>query len=418
MDILMKSKPILFHNSDFQTIQIKVLFPFEEDIEQLANISLLPSMLHYMNEIYPSEEEFQLAKKELYILSLRCSKTIIGTTGCFVFNLVVPTIEALGKNLLEKQIQFLHDVIYRPLIIDDGFSSFELEREKKNLENGISNAFKNMHSYQDIHIRKYMDTDGFLSRDIAWHPDLISQVTPKSIYKYYYDNIVMNQPVVYIMGDDKNDEIFSLCQKHLYSKKYSDVFREGHFHYFLKPREQVLTIEEDTIFKDSSLSIVYKVKDMKKEDKVMLLLVRDLLSSLSSRLLSQKLRDERDLIYSSKVIAYPHYGAFEITAFIQKKHRNEVERAIYEVIEDIQKEDIIDPLFQNIKERKRINLIRKLDNKYLLFEDFILHDLGIDLTMEENYEIVQNISTHELCSFIKRFQLDTVYFLKESENHE
>ncbi len=409
------SSPIFYQNDDFQTIQIRVLFPFEENENDLAKTVLLPSMLNFMNQKYPKEDLFQIAKKEKYILSARCHSTIIGTTGCFIFDLIIPTADALGKKIYQEQIQFFKEMIYHPLIIDKGFSSFELDREKKNLRNAIENSFKNMHSYQDIMVRKHMDTLGVLSRDIAWHPELIDSLTPQDLYQYYSEFIYQKRPIIYIMGNDSSREIVSICEKKLIQKDVQSYMIEKHFDYFLAPRKTYLVIEEESEFRDSSLSFIYKVKDMSTSDKVYIILVKDLLSSLSSSLLRKKLREEQELIYSSKVISYLHYGALEVTAFIRKEDYNKAYQTMMELMEELKKEDVIAPLLHNIKERKRINLYRKLDNKYLILDDYILHDLDIDATLEEYYEMIQKITAHKLSLFIDRLLLDTIYFLKEKK---
>jgi hypothetical protein len=44
--------------------------------------------------------------------------------------------------------------------------------------------------------------------------------------------------------------------------------------------------------------------------------------------------------------------------------------------------------------------------------------LGIDITLDEYYEIMKNITADDICLFLDRLQLDTVYFLKEGEIDE
>jgi len=111
--IRMSSLPTILESKDFQSVQIKVLFPFEEKTEDLAKIELLPKLLNYMNNKYPTEEEFQLAKKKLYILRTGCFENIMGTLGVFSFTLVIPDVKSLGKDLLEEQIKFFREIIYK-----------------------------------------------------------------------------------------------------------------------------------------------------------------------------------------------------------------------------------------------------------------------------------------------------------------
>ena len=55
------------------------------------------------------------------------------------------------------------------------------------------------------------------------------------------------------------------------------------------------------------------------------------------------------------------------------------------VIEDLKNVELVTPLLENIKERKRLNLLRMLDDKFALLSDFIVEDLGFDDTIEELY---------------------------------
>jgi len=414
--IRMSSLPTILESKDFQSVQIKVLFPFEEKTEDLAKIELLPKLLNYMNNKYPTEEEFQLAKKKLYILRTGCFENIMGTLGVFSFTLVIPDVKSLGKDLLEEQIKFFREIIYNPKVSNGRFDEFELEREKTNLKMGMKNALKNIYPYHSIKLRKLIDDEGILSRDLINNQELIDEVTEENLYEYYLKVIKNNQPVIYIMGDVDSKKIKNLCQKYLLEKKFKNKEFLGNIYYYLKPRENVLEIEEPSSFNDSILSIVYKIKDMKKEDIIYLNTIRDLLSSGSSRLLNEKLRDENDLIYSSRVNTYPHFGAFEITVFINKNNVSLAKEKIFDVMNDLKNEEITYKRLENIRNRKRINLKRQLDDKYSLFEEFILKDLDLDITANEYYNQFKKITSLDVCNFVDRMVLDTVYFLKEGEN--
>ena len=89
---------------------------------------------------------------------------------------------------------------------------------------------------------------------------------------------------------------------------------------------------------------------------------------------------------------------------------------ILEVIEDLKNVELVTPLLENIKERKRLNLLRMLDDKFALLSDFIVEDLGFDDTIEELYNKSLKVTAEDIANFIDRLVLDTVYFLKEEEH--
>lgn len=415
--IVMDNKPKLLENKDFQTIVIKVMFPFVENNDTLAKEHLLPNMLKYMNNKYPSEEKFSIARRNLYILNSSCWRTVIGDDGCFSFNFIIPDVYSLRKDILDEQFEFFRDFIYNPLIINGGFNEFELEREKKNIKTAMGNAMKRMQAYHSIKLKKIIDNENTaFSRDLIYNQELLDDVTPQNLYQYYLDNIYNNQPVIYVFGNINKKRVTDLCNKYLFRKKFENKTIKVKLDYFLKPRKKVLEIEENSAFKDSAISFIYKVKDMKDEDEYYLNLVRDLLTSLSSRLLSKKLRDENELVYSDIVNSYPHFGLLEITCYINIRNVDLVKKKVFEVIEELKNPNFFAQYLENLKRRNRLNLIKRLDNKLLLFDDFIISDLGIHESDEEYYKKVEKIEADEIVRFMDRLVLDTIYFLKEEEH--
>lgn len=412
----MNPTPIILNNTDFQTIIVTVMFPFEETVADLAKIQLLPNMLNKMNNKYPSEETWQLAKKKAYILRTNCSKSVIGTTGCFSFDLVIPDVKSLEKDVLDKQFSLFSELIYNPKVSNNQFGEEELTREIDNVKLGMDNALKNIRPYHSIKLRELVDDEGILSRGLIHHQELLDEITPVNLYEYYLKVIKNAQPVIYIMGDVDSKRITSLCEKYLYQKKFELKTYNANFDNFLKPRKDILNIEEDSTFKDSVFSLVYKVKDMCHDDVILLNALRDILASMSSRLLAEKLRDENDLIYSSKVMIYPHFGLFEITVCINKNNIDLVKEKLFELIDEFKNKDLITKSLNNIKERKRVDLMRQLDDKFFLFDDFVFNDLGVDITFQEYYEKYIMLTAKDISNFVDRLVLDTTYFLKEGND--
>ena len=120
--LTIQTNPIFIKNENFQTILINVIYPYQENEKDLAKQKLLPAMLAYMTEKYPTEEDFQKALKENYILSYSTRQLTIGTTSAFNFHLEIPDKKTLKENILEEQIKLLSSdgmLIKRPLLITD-----------------------------------------------------------------------------------------------------------------------------------------------------------------------------------------------------------------------------------------------------------------------------------------------------------
>ena len=417
--LTLPTKPIFIKNENFQTILINIIFPYQEKEEELAKQALLPAMLVYMTEKYPTEEVFQKQLKENYILSYSARQITIGTTAAFNFHLEIPDKKTLKKDVIEKQVELFSEAIFHPKIENEGFDNFELKREKENLKLKIRNSEKSFKAYLSNQTAKLADNEGIFSRNLKDHLSQIDEITPQNLYDYWKEKIKNNTPIIFIMGNIEEKEITPIIEKYFikYDKEYQTL-ETDYIHYLTPYRTTPQKITEEKEFRDSAISLIYKVKDMKQEDNILLSLVHSLLTSLSSRLLNKKLRDEYNLIYSSEVTFFPNYGLLKITAYINPKNKDIVEEKIKEVLNSLKNQNKITPLLEKIKERRRINLIRSLDNKYSIMNDNIFKTLKIDYTSEESYNLLKEKTAKDVAEFIDRLSLDTTYFLKESDKNE
>ena len=410
------TNPTLIKNENFETIIISVIFPYQEKIEELAKQALLPAMLMYMNEEYPTEEEFQKALKENYIVDYFAKQITVGTSNSFAFYLVIPDKLTLKKDYIEKQISFLEKCLYHPKLINEEFDNFELDREKENLLIKLKNTDKSFHAYQTKKLHKLVDNEGIFSRSLYDHQELIEKLTSKELYKFYQEKIKNNHPLIFILGNIEKQTILPIIKKYFPTLKEQETLKTNYRHYLKPFRITPQEITEEKKFKDSSLSLVYKVENMKKEDTILLGLLKNILTSQSTRLLSKKLRDEYNLVYSSYTTFYPNFGIFEITAYINPLNKDLALEKILEVMNDIKQEKELRPLIEKIIRRRKTILIRSLDNKYSILTNEIYKKLDIAYTDKESYDLLTKVTEEDLLEFLSRLKLDTIYFLKEMQD--
>ena len=406
------------HNSDFKTILIKIMFPFEITKENLAFNTMLPPMLSYMTKNYPNEQDLIMEKKKRYLLSSYIYNSSIGLNGFLCYDFTLPDNSCLNDNYFESQFELMEEIIYNPKVINNSFDKTEFERELKNLELGLDSIDKNMRSYQHTKLLNLIDDEGILSLSLYNNRDLIENVNASNLYDYY-KSIIKNTPFIFVFGDLEEDEFNKLFNKYIIKNNKKEIIINDHYNNYLNNyKKEYSYYEEKKDFKDSSLSVVYKIKDFDKDDIKYLYVVKGILNSLSTRLLDNKLRDKHDLVYGSRCCSFKHYGLFEITAFINKNNKNLVFEKILEVMNEIKNEEYIKPFIDKVIEGERISLLKRKDLKYGLFDDFIFDYLKINISKNELYKSLLNIKSSEVVNFINRFIIDTVYFLEEGDNND
>ena len=273
---------------------------------------------------------------------------------------------------------------------------------------------KNLNVYHSVKLVEHADTEGTLSRNISNHQWLIDECTRQGVYEYYKNNILNNSPIVFVFGNFDDEKVTSLCKKYLLKDEV--ISYDEDYNHFLEPRDEVNVVDEKSDFKDSALSMVYKVKDMTENDFHKLTLVNGLLSSASSRLLMKKLRDEEEIVYSAFSSSNMRAGILFIDCYINKNNKDLAISKIKEVMESLKNPEFIKPFLDNIIERSRLNLLRLLDDKNILLDEVVVKTLGFDITNKEKYELIKNMSSEEISEFMNRLVLDTVYFLEEEEH--
>lgn len=412
-EVLIKNKPIFFENKDFKTIQVKVIFPFKKDENDYAMVQILPGLLHLFTNNYTTEKEFAMELDRNLVLACFCINSGIGNTNYFSFNMSVPDTFSIDDNLLDRQFELFSDMIYNPKSKNNKFYEEDVKREVESLRVNMKKLLDDTINYSIIHGKREVDDQGILSSSIYNHLEQIDLINSSNTYKFYLDKVFNNNPLIYVFGNVNKKEITDLCNKYLYRNNFKDYKLNIDSRFYLKTRDTVNNIVEESSFRNSVVSLYYKVKDMTIEDEIYISMIKELLSSGSSRLLNKKLRDENDYVYSSFVISYNHFGVLGIIASINKNNVDDVVLKIKEVINELKNEDVVNEVLDNIKDRKRIGLIRLLDDKSSLFQDYITKDFGVDLSSSEFYEKLNKINAHDISLFVDRLVLDTIYFLKE-----
>ena len=177
------------------------------------------------------------------------------------------------------------------------------------------------------------------------------------------------------------------------------------------------SIVENKKFNQSAIALVYKVKDMKPSDRITLNVIKLLLTSTSTRLLINKLREQEQLVYSADASNRYFYGFLRIRAYVDADKLDYTKDKILEVMEDLKNEKLITPLIPRIVEEYKVIRLESLDNKQYLLDDIMDEFFEIDDNPENVLKQIENVSFKDIKQLVNRLVLDTIYYIKE-DSHE
>lgn len=407
------TKNISFCKNDISfTNYIELWYKIDSSDELIAKRALLPRLLLSTSKKYSNASDMDRAKTLHYILNNQSGTGIVGNCKFFKFSFEIPQKRKIKDVDLLKSLEFMLDIIYHPNVKDDEF--VEYDDKLKILKSNMEHIAKDKVDATIEKLNALLDEDGSLTNYLYHHQDQLEQLTSKEEYEFY-KTVVNQKPFIFLFGNEELKESEAFFQK--YFAKYSDievdVERENHY---LTLHNQVQEIEETKPYHESLLFLIYKVENMKEEDEKYLMLIKDLLTYKSTNLLHKKLRTEKKLVYHASCILEVKHGSLAIVGGIHRDNKEEMMDAVNELFESFCDEDKIKELLPNLHEEYECNLIRNLDSKSYMRNEFLDKYFNIAKTDKEIIEELKTITALELKEFMKRLKLDYIYFLRGEED--
>lgn len=413
--VAVKKEINVLKTNTFHKIVIDFIFPCQRNEDFSIYGNLLVRMLTKKTNKYPEEEAFSNALIENYVMNFSFAKANCGENWFYTYRVIIPDNEVLKDKEYnyEKTLKFILEAIYEPYALKESFYESEIENAKNKLKLYIEKDFKNINRYASIRMEELVDDVGYFNDALYKHKDEMEKITSINLFRYYKNVIQRKCPLVFVVGNIKEDFVKTL-EKILPNKENVNFIP-----YEVKPfipRKKVRIESEVKEYNQSIVKMAYKIKNYKKEDEGMLELLRFLLSSQSSRVLSDYLRERDKLVYVVGSDYHAYHGLFLITAQIYRDKKEQTINTIKEIMELLEDASFVKGKIENIKERKRINLERQNDSFASIVDDFQIGYFKTHDTLVEEYEKLKKVTAEEFIMFMKRLKLDTIYYLEGSKD--
>ncbi|MBQ9071917.1 MAG: insulinase family protein [Bacilli bacterium] len=415
--IILKSTPYIIKKKGFSTIEFVFIYSCKYSKEYIPYLPLLRQLLLNTSKKYKTEKEYRQAYDEKFIISNRVNTFVFNDNLYFEFRLVVPDPKKVKDFDMNSAFEFFIDTIYNPNIIDEEFNKECFDREKRFLQSNVKNSKKNVYekSYQSF--LNIVDDIGVLKDNIYNNIDLLEKANSKQLYNIYKDNILNNNPIIFVSGDVDKD-INNFIKKYIKVNNEKIIIEKNYSNY-LKPFDELKEVDEVSSDHESVLYIAYKVKNMTEEDELYLGIIKNILGHGSNDLIFKELRMNKKLIYSSNTWMRKRAGLLVIESYINNTSKEKVVTSVKSVIKKLKDEEILLSYMEKLISDLEFNLIRSKDSRVKDLNDFIDEKLGIGYSLETVLEMYKNdFDMKKLLNLLDRLTLDTIYFLRGEFNEE
>ena len=390
------NEPIIIKNYEFRKCILFISFPIYDYKEE--ELKILKDVIFDRSEKYDTKRKLAIACINNYCLSYRSKISFIGNNAFLEFALIYPSVASLKKDVLQDNLLFAREMIFNPYL-ENGVFSEKLVRESIEMyKESVKNKLKRYDGYCQYKNDLLIDENDYLVSKVFKDLSLLSNVTSERLYNVY-KKIISGPPLTFLIGNVDEKKSKELVKEIILDNKISNVKFETDYNVYVKNiSNSVEVVRENSEFSTSSVCCNYKVRDMCcYRDRVLLTIVKNLLSSNNSDVLFNYLRNDNDLVYRTNAYTYG-FGTLSLISFTGSKNIDMIFELYEKAMNYISDINYIESRLPLFTEKARID--NELDKEELSTILFDYVDKYLGYSNEKYYDVIKSIKPLEVKDFI------------------
>lgn len=402
----------LIKNENFKSVMIKVFFREPIKRENITIHNFLTTMLTFSTKKYNTKRKMVLKTQDLYSAHISSRDSRLGNTLNTSFTLTTLKDKYTEKGNLEKSIEFLRDVIYRPNVKDNAFDSKSFNIIMNQACLTLSSIKEDPSTYSIIRMNEVMDKDSPLSFRTFGYLEDLKNITKENLYTYYKEMIENDDMDIYVIGDIDFEETDKLIRKYFKSTKFKKT-RKDFILDDKKARRKYQIVKEENESNQSKLAIgcrSYKLTEY--ERNYPLTIFNIILGGGPDSKLFMNVREKNSLCYYINSIPNKLDNTLLIRAGINNSDFKKCLKLIEKEMNDIRKGKFSDKDINKAKEMylTAIDEIKESESE-IISSYYMIELLGTD-DLETKVEKMKNVTKDEIIKVAKKIKIDTVYMLE------
>ncbi len=411
------------NTNKFKTNLIAIFLSTPLIRENVTKNSLLVSVLRRGCEKYRTQEEISKKLEEMYGAEFNCGLDKIGKNHVLKFYIESINDEFLpqnGENMLKQSMDILSEIIFNPLIQDEGFNEEYINQEKENVKQIIEAKKDNKANYAIFRCVEEMYKNKPEGLYKYGYTEDLEEINTKNLYSYYNQLINTCKIDIFISGKLDGIEVEKLVQE---NENISKLQERSPLFTVNKPEQkngekEENEVEEKLDVTQGKLVIGYDVIASKdelenKKFRYVGMLYNAILGGTATSKLFQNVREKESLAYTASSSFSYYTGNVFINAGIEIENFEKANNIIKEQIEDMKKGEFTE---EDIKNAKKV-IISNIDGISDEQDTEIIYFLGQELsnnnvTLEQYKKYIQDISKNKIEVFAKKIRINTIYFLR------
>ena len=388
-------------SNKFKTNLVALFITVPLTKENCTKNALLTSVLRRGTNNLKTQEEIAKRLEELYGAGFNCGVDKLGNYHVLKFYLetLENTYTLNNENLLQEGVNLLLDIVFNPLVENNGFNKTYVEQEKLNLQRLIESRKDNKALYAKERCLENMFVDESYSLYKYGSVDDLANINEINLYAYYKELLKDCKIDLYITGNN----IDNIKVPEIPSKNLPQI---PNVHIAPSKPNVVNEIQDVT---QGKLIIGLDVDD---KNKTAVSMYNTILGGGANSKLFQNVREKASLAYSAGSSYIRRKNVILIQTGIEIENYDKALKIVEEQLEDMKNGKISDGEFNSAKQLivSSIELIEESKEDMITFYfDQNLFEEHLNVT--EYKEMIKKVTKDDVIKVAQKVKEDTIYFL-------
>lgn len=396
----------------FKDIGVSIRFMSDLHKERATIRSLLALMLCDRCQKFDSKQKMSTHQDELYGATL--SAQTIGYGASQVLDIrskIIHPAYAKEDMLLDDLFQFLHEIIFSPLLDEAVF-----HESKKILQAKIERLEDEPAQYV---VRKGFQIGGEgtpLEISSLGDLEVLKKVTLEDVRNIYQKMIEEDNIHILVCGDVEEEELAKRCKQYMNfdsrKSKYSSSYRVSN------NRKEIYKEEYRNVTQSNIMMLWFTNTAINDDDYYALRVANAMFGQYPSSYLFQEVREKNSLCYSISSNLITFDGALGVTTGVEKEQIQHAIDLIKTQFQRICEGDFDDQLIEISKTMIMNSLLATKDSMgSLLALSYQNAVLSRNQQVEDIIKQIQKVSREEIIAVMKKCELKMTFVLTKEEEH-
>ena len=394
-------------NNKFKTNELALFLTLPLQRDTITMNALLPAVLRRGTQKYINQIEIGKQLEEMYGAFFNSGIDKTGNYCILKFYIEALSDEYIDENsnLAQKATELLLELVFNPLVENEGFNETYVKQEKENLKKIIESKKDNKELYAYNRATEEMFENDPYGINKNGYIDDLEKINEKNLYDYYKKVIQSAQINLIINGEDADNIKID-------TEKYNNVTLEEN-QTKIETRKEIKIVKEGTDVTQGKLIIGMNAPN---NNKYAVSLYNAILGGGANSKLFQNVREKASLAYYAGSRYLRRKDAIMIITGIELPNYDKAVKIIKQQVEDMKNENITQDEFQKAKQfvLSSIQSIKESQEDTIAFE-FDQELFNENLSVDDYYKKISNVTLQDIFDVAKEIKINTIYYLEKGE---